>query len=117
MASVLLVDRRVAFRQALAFLLEQEQEFDVIDQVSVLEDRRLFTDIDVAVISVDAHNGGLEQTVYENVDVRRGVLALTGSDHPLSADPGAERVLRVVSASCGLDDLLVALRNLVLPAV
>ena len=98
---VLLVEDHAAFREALAAFLNQEQDLEVVAQVSSLaEGRSILPDaIDVAVIDIYLPDGDGLELVREmrQVKPRLGILMLTGSLDPtsetLAKEVGADEVL------------------------
>jgi RNA polymerase sigma factor (sigma-70 family) len=82
MMRILLVDDHTAFRQALAFVLEREQDVASIKQAgSVAEASLLLSDVDVAVVDIDLPDGSGVQ-IINALRARQPhvkVLVLTGS--------------------------------------
>ena len=119
MTRILLVDDHLAFRQALAFMLNREPDLDVVAEAGSLAETRSQLDdgavIDVAVVDLFLPDGsGIE--LVRDVRARNShaaVLVLTGSsdqrDIAFSVEAGAGGVLH---KSATLDEIIAAIRRL-----
>ena len=116
MIDLLLVDDHMAFRQALAFMLNREDDLTVVAQAGSV-DEALETDArwSVAVVDLGLPDGtgvDLVESLIERVPDGR-ILVLTASTHraeiTAAFDAGASGV---VQKSAGMSDILAAIRKL-----
>ena len=114
---VLLVEDHASFRQALAFMLEREPEFEVVEQVgSVAEARELdvvsLDNVEVAIVDLALPDGdGLD--LLEDFSSRMVTLVLSASLEPgrfaRAVEAGASGVLH---KSTPIKDIVDAVRKL-----
>lgn len=112
---IMLVEDHISFRQALAFILEREPEFDVVSQVGSLAEAREVEGIDVAIVDLalpDGHGVSLIQELRASgADV--SVLVLSGSldqtNSIMAVEAGADGV---VDKLARLDEITGAVRRL-----
>lgn len=98
---VLLVEDHASFRQALAFMLEREPEFEVVEQVGSFAeaqelDRKLLDDVEVAIVDLALPDGdGID--LIEDFSPRTMTLVLSASLEPgrfaRAVEAGASGVL------------------------
>jgi len=117
---ILLVEDHASFRQALAFMLEREPGFEVIEQVgSVSEARALSSeslkDTDIAVVDLALPDGSGFELIptFTSSDPKTKVLVLSASVEPESlakaVEAGASGVLH---KSAPLGEIVDAVRRL-----
>lgn len=116
MIRVLLVDDHTAFRQALGFMIDREQDIRVIKQAgSVTEAGLLGDQVDVAVVDIDLPDGSGIELINK---LHRGqpgtkILVLTGSasrkDVAFAVEAGAAGVLH---KSVEVEQIIDAVRRL-----
>lgn len=112
---IMLVEDHISFRQALAFILEREPEFDVVSQVGSLAEAREVEGIDVAIVDLalpDGHGVSLIQELRASgADV--SVLVLSGSldqtNSIMAVEAGADGV---VDKLARLDEITGAVRRI-----
>jgi DNA-binding NarL/FixJ family response regulator len=114
---ILLVEDHASFRQALAFMLERESEFEVVGQVgSVAEaralDRQSLEDVEVAIVDLALPDGdGLD--LLEDLSSRTVTLVLSASletgRFARAVESGASGVLH---KSTAINEIVDAVRRL-----
>ncbi|HEY0602640.1 MAG TPA: response regulator transcription factor [Herpetosiphonaceae bacterium] len=116
MIRVLLVDDHTAFRQALGFVIDREQDIRVVKQAgSVVEASLLGGQVDVAVVDIDLPDGSGIELINELRKAQPGtkILVLTGSasrkDVALAVEAGAAGVLH---KSVEVEQIIDAVRRL-----
>jgi len=116
MMRILLVDDHTAFRQALAFVLEREQDVASIKQAgSVAEAGPLMNDVDVAVVDIDLPDGNGIQIInaLRAKQPHAKVLVLTGSanrrDMAQAVEAGAAGMMH---KSANIAEIVDAVRRL-----
>ena len=116
MIRLLLVEDHSSFRQALAFMFEQEPDFKVVGQAgSVAEARSKLEGVDVGVIDIDLPDGKGVELIRElrEVNPRCKALVLTGSasnrDLAEAVEAGAAGLMQktapleeIIAAACRL---------------
>jgi DNA-binding NarL/FixJ family response regulator len=115
MSSLLLVEDHTAFRQALAFMFEQETDVTVVAQAASLAEARLHLEgIDVALLDLDLPDGnGLDLIQpFRAANPRGAVLILTASTDSLSFARAVESgASGIVHKSHGIRDIIDATRR------
>jgi DNA-binding NarL/FixJ family response regulator len=113
---ILVVDAHTAFRQALAYVLEQEPDFTVVAQASGLADARAVLEgVDVATIELQLADGSGCDLVRPCcvTNPQGAVLILTSSrdrgDYAQAMLAGAAGVMHT---SVGLPEIISAVRRL-----
>lgn len=113
---ILLVEDHTSFRQALVFMFEREEEFNVVGQVgSVAEAHRLRNVADVAVVDLGLPDGdGIELVEkYSSDEPKVATLVLSASLAPerfaAAVDAGAAGVLH---KSASISEIVGAVRRL-----
>lgn len=117
---ILLVEDHASFRQALAFMFDREQEFDVIGQAGSLAEARermgeLAGDVDVAVVDLGLPDGdGFELIeAFSSKNSRITTLVLSASLEPArfarAVEAGASGVLHKAAA---ISEIVEAVRRL-----
>lgn len=116
MMRILLIDDHTAFRQALAFVLEREQDVASIKQAgSVAEAGPLLNDVDVAVVDIDLPDGNGIQIInaLRARQPHAKVLVLTGSanrrDMAQAVEAGAAGMMH---KSASIAEIVDAVRRL-----
>ena len=116
MMRILLVDDHTAFRQALGFVLEREQDVASIKQAgSVAEASLLLNDVDVAVVDIDLPDGNGVQIInaLRAKQPHAKVLVLTGSanrkDMAQAVEAGAAGMMH---KSANIAEIVDAVRRL-----
>lgn len=117
---ILLVEDHASFRQALAFMFDREQEFDVVGQAGSLAEARermgeLAGDVDVAVVDLGLPDGdGFELIeAFSSGDSKITTLVLSASLEPArfarAVEAGASGVLHKAAA---ISEIVEAVRRL-----
>ncbi len=118
MQQILLVEDHASFRQTLAFIFDQEPEFEVVAQAgSLAEARREMSglEVDLGVIDLSLPDGEGMELIRELRGANRdfAALILTASldktEHARAVEAGAAGVLH---KSADVDDILTATRRL-----
>lgn len=119
MIEVLLVDDHTSFREAVAFMIDQESDIRVVDQVgSVAQARaslRSATKTDVAVVDLDLPDGDGVDVIkkFRTAHPQGKVLVLSASSHPRdmgrAVEAGASGLLNKTRP---ISEILLALRDL-----
>ena len=116
MNRVLLVDDHAAFREPLAFMFDQEPDFEVVAQAgSLAEARRVLDGIDLAVVDLSLPDGNGTELIGElrAANPHGMVLVLTASAqrgaYARAVEAGAARVL---NKSASIKDVIEASRRL-----
>jgi RNA polymerase sigma factor (sigma-70 family) len=113
---LLLIDDHAAFRQPLAYMLDRESDFSVIDQAgSVAEARRLTSDFDIAVVDLTLPDGSGVELVrtLRNSNPSASVVVLTASqDHAARAMAVEAGAAGLLHKSASLTEIMIALRRL-----
>jgi DNA-binding NarL/FixJ family response regulator len=116
MNKVLLVDDHTSFREMLAFVFDQEPEFDVVAQAgSLAEARPMLEDVDLAVVDLilpDGNGTDLIRELYA-ANPHGTVLVLTASLEPeVHARAVQEGAAGVLHKSACVGDIVDAARRL-----
>jgi DNA-binding NarL/FixJ family response regulator len=117
---ILLVEDHASFRQALAFMFDREQEFDVVGQAGSLAEARermneLSDDVDVAVVDLGLPDGdGFELIeAFSSGNSKITTLVLSASLEPArfarAVEAGASGVLHKAAA---ISEIVEAVRRL-----
>ena len=118
MQRILLVEDHASFRQTLAFIFDQEPEFEVVAQVGSLADARreaMHLEADLGVIDLSLPDGEGVELIRELRGVNREFIALIltasldKSEHARAVEAGAAGVLH---KSADVDEILDAARRL-----
>jgi two-component system nitrate/nitrite response regulator NarL len=118
MQRILLVEDHASFRQTLAFIFDQEPEFEVVAQVGSLADARreaMDLEADLGVIDLSLPDGEGVELIRELRGVNREFIALIltasldKSEHARAVEAGAAGVLH---KSADVDEILDAARRL-----
>ena len=116
MNRVLLVDDHAAFREPLAFMFDQQPDFEVVAQAgSLAEARRVLDGIDLAVVDLSLPDGNGTELIGElrAANPHGMVLVLTASAqrgaYARAVEAGAARVL---NKSASIKDVIEASRRL-----
>lgn len=117
---IMLVEDHVSFRQALAFMFDREQEFEVVAQAGSLAEARqtlkeLSGDVDIAVVDLGLPDGDGFELIEEfsSPNFRIATLVLSASLEPArfarAVESGAAGVLHKAAA---ISDIVDAVRRL-----
>lgn len=118
MQRILLVEDHASFRQTLAFIFDQEPEFEVVAQVGSLAEARreaMHLEADLGVIDLSLPDGEGVELIRELRGVNREFIALIltasldKSEHARAVEAGAAGVLH---KSADVDEILDATRRL-----
>ena len=118
MQRILLVEDHASFRQTLAFVFDQQPEFEVVAQAGTLADARLMTggvETDLGVIDLSLPDGEGTELIEElrEANPHFAALVLTASldrtEHARAVEAGAAGVLH---KSADVDEILDATRRL-----
>jgi DNA-binding NarL/FixJ family response regulator len=113
---ILVVDAHAAFRQALAYVLEQEPDFTVVAQAAGLADARAaLQGVDVATIELHLADGSGCDLVrpFRVTNPHGAVLILTASrDRRDNAQAMLAGAAGVVHKSVGINEIVSAVRRL-----
>jgi len=113
---LLLIDDHAAFRQPLAYMLDRESDFSVIDQAgSVAEARRLTSDFDIAVVDLTLPDGSgveLVRTLRSSNPSGRVVVLTASQDHAARAMAVEAGAAGLLHKSASLTEIMIALRRL-----
>lgn len=117
---IMLVEDHLSFRQALAFMFDREQEFEVVAQAGSLAETRqilkeLPGDVEIAVVDLGLPDGDGFELIEEfsSADSRIATLVLSASLEPArfarAVESGASGVLHKAAA---ISDIVDAVRRL-----
>lgn len=118
MQRILLVEDHASFRQTLAFIFDQEPEFEVVAQVGSLAEARreaMHLEADLGVIDLSLPDGEGVELIRELRGANREFIALIltasldKSEHARAVEAGAAGVLH---KSADVDEILDATRRL-----
>lgn len=118
MQRILLVEDHASFRQTLAFIFDQEPEFEVVAQVGSLSEARreaMHLEADLGVIDLSLPDGEGVELIRELRGANREFIALIltasldKSEHARAVEAGAAGVLH---KSADVDEILDATRRL-----
>lgn len=116
-ARIVLIEDHATVRQALAFILDREPDFEVVAQAgTIAEARQLSAEFDVAIVDLGLPDGTGTEAIKNLLEVNRKsvILVLTAetarAEFALAVESGASGILHKATA---LEEIPQAVRRLV----